>query len=123
MKEFATRYTAAWNSQEPAQVAACYSPEGSLTVNQGTPAVGRAAIAAVARSFMDTFPDLHLTMGNLLPRNGRIQFHWTLQGTNLGRRVKISGFEEWTISPAGLIDESQGHFDAADYNRQLGAPQ
>ena len=115
----ATRYTAAWNSQDPAQVAACYSPDGSLTVNAGIPSAGRDSIAAVAQSFMHTFPDLHLAMDNLYPQGNRFLYHWTLQGTNNGHRVKISGYEEWTIGPAGLINESQGHFDAAGYHRQL----
>jgi hypothetical protein len=33
--------------------------------------------------------------------------------------VRISGFEMWKIGEDGLIAESEGHFDAADYQRQL----
>jgi hypothetical protein len=45
-------------------------------------------------------------------------------GTNTGpggtgNRVRISGFEEWRIGDDGLIAESQGHFDQAEYDRQL----
>jgi hypothetical protein len=52
------------------------------------------------------------------------EYHWTLVGTNsgpggTGNRVRISGFEEWTIGDDGLIAESQGHFDQAEYDRQL----
>jgi len=36
-----------------------------------------------------------------------------------GHRVQISGFEEWHLGTGRLIAESQGHFDAADYQRQL----
>jgi hypothetical protein len=38
--------------------------------------------------------------------------------------VRIPGFEEWTIGAEGLIDESRGHYDQAEYDRQLreGAP-
>lgn len=42
LREFAEGYTAAWCSQEPASVAAFFSPTGSLAVNDGAPAVGRA---------------------------------------------------------------------------------
>jgi hypothetical protein len=35
------------------------------------------------------------------------------------KRVRISGYELWKISDAGLIAESSGHFDAADYEDQL----
>ena len=33
--------------------------------------------------------------------------------------MRISGYEEWPIGPDGLIASSLGHFDAADYQRQL----
>jgi hypothetical protein len=50
----------------------------------------------------------------------------TLTGTNTGpggtgNRVWISGFEVRKITEEGLIAESEGHFDAADYQRQLEA--
>jgi len=52
------------------------------------------------------------------------RFHWTLIGTNsgpggTGNKVRISGYELWKIDNDGLIAESLGHFDAADYERQL----
>ncbi len=46
--EFATRYTAAWCSQDPASVAAFFAEDGSLAVNEDAPAKGREAITAVA---------------------------------------------------------------------------
>ena len=78
LKDFATRYTAAWCSQNAASVA-----EHAV-------------------------------------------FRWTLTGTNIGpggtgKAVRISGQEEWTIGADGLIAESKGHFDEADYQRQLNA--
>lgn len=33
--------------------------------------------------------------------------------------MRISGYEEWTIGTDGLIGESKGHFDEAEYKRQL----
>jgi hypothetical protein len=39
-------------------VAAHFSPEGSLTINHGTPATGRTAITEAAQSFMTSFPSL-----------------------------------------------------------------
>jgi len=52
LREFARRYTEAWCSQDPARVAENYAPDGSLTINDGPPSVGRAAITEAARSFM-----------------------------------------------------------------------
>jgi len=114
---FALNYTAAWCSQDPASVAAHFAPGGSLTVNGGVPAVGRPAITELAQSFMTAFPDLHLAMDDLVLRGGGAVYHWTL--SSAARRVRISGFEEWTFDASGLIADSQGHFDSAEYNRQL----
>jgi len=33
--------------------------------------------------------------------------------------MRISGFKSWRIGEDGLIASSLGHFDAADYQRQL----
>ena len=124
LRDFAARYTAAWCSQDPHSVAACYSVAGSLTVNSGTPAVGRNAIAEVARSFMTAFPDMRVIMDDLLLQGDRAEYHWTLIGSNTGQggtghRVRISGFELWQIGADGLIASSHGHFDNSEYQWQL----
>ncbi len=36
-----------------------------------------------------------------------------------GDRVRISGYELWKIGNNGLIAESKGHFDGAEYELQL----
>jgi uncharacterized protein (TIGR02246 family) len=123
LRDFAKRYTAAWCSQNAASVAAFFSPNGSLSVN-GAPAVGRAAITEVAQGFMTAFPDMQLTMDDILIHGDRAHYHWTFIGTNTGpggtgNRVRFSGVEEWKLATDGLIAESQGRFDAADYQRQL----
>jgi predicted ester cyclase len=124
LHDFATRYTAAWCSQNAADVASFFSPRGSLTINNGTSSIGRAAITEAAQSFMSAFPDLRITMERIIVRGDRTEYHWTLIGTNAGpggtgNRVRISGFESWRFGPDGLIAESQGQFDHADYMRQL----
>jgi len=43
-----------------------------------------------------------------------------LELTN-GKCVRISGCELWKIDNDGLIAESKGHFDSAEYERQLKA--
>ena len=124
LKEFAQRYAKAWCSQNPESVAAFFAKNGSLSVNDGPPAVGRTAIASEAQAFMTTFPDMVVTFDKLEPQPNAIAFHWTLTGTNTGpggtgKRVRISGYELWKIDNNGLIAESKGHFDAAEYERQL----
>jgi hypothetical protein len=124
LQDFARRYTAAWCSQQPARVAACFAPGGSLKVNDAPPAVGRAAIAAVTQGFMTAFPDLRVVMDGLVEEGSYTIYPWTLIGTNTGpggtgRAVRINGFEKWVLTPEGLIGESVGQYDAADYQRQL----
>jgi steroid delta-isomerase-like uncharacterized protein len=124
LTKFAKRYAKAWCSQDAEKVAAFFAENGSLSVNDGAPAVGRAAIAEEARGFMTTFPDMVVTFDKLEPRDGAVAFHWTLTGTNTGpggagNKVRISGHELWKIDNDGLIGESKGHFNAADYERQL----
>jgi uncharacterized protein (TIGR02246 family) len=124
LKEFATRYTAAWCSHDPARVASFFAERGSLKINDGDPSVGRAAIAEAARGFMTTFPDLVVRMDEVGQVGGQATYHWTLTGTNTGpggtgKAVRISGYEEWRLGPDGLITESRGHFDEAEYQRQL----
>ena len=62
---FAKRYAEAWCSQNPESVAAFFAENGSLSVNDGPPAVGRAAIAEVARGFMHDLPDMVVTMDDV----------------------------------------------------------
>jgi hypothetical protein len=123
-REFATRYTAAWCSQDAARVAAFFAPGGSLAINGGVPSVGRDAIAVAVQEFMTAFPDLRVYMDELLESSGKLIYHWTLEGTNngpggTGQRVRISGFEQWRMGDDGLVAESLGHFDVAEYQRQL----
>ena len=73
---------------------------------------------------MTTFPDMVVTMDKLVRDEGGTKFHWTLTGTNTGpggtgKRVRIRGYELWQFDNAGLIAESKGHFDSAEYERQL----
>ena len=124
LDEFAARYTAAWCSQNPASVASFFAEDGVLTINDGTPAVGRTAIAASAQAFMSAFPDMVVRMDRLAADGGHIEYHWTLTGTDTGpgetgRAVRVSGHEEWTLGLDGLIAQSKGHFDEAEYQRQL----
>jgi steroid delta-isomerase-like uncharacterized protein len=122
--KFATRYAKAWCSQNPESVAAFFAERGSISINNGPPAVGRAAIAKEAQAFMTTFPDMIVTFDKVAHDEEGTKFHWTLTGTNTGpgctgKRVRISGYELWKIDNDGLIAESKGHFDSADYERQL----
>ena len=123
LADLATRYTDAWSSHRASSVAACYSESGALSINDGAPAVGRKAVADAAQGFMTAYPDLFLKFDRLEPRGDRVLYHWTLTGTNTGpggtgNQVRISGYEDWSIGPDGLIADSKGYYDAWEWDRQ-----
>lgn len=123
LTKFAARYAKAWCSQNPESVA-FFAENGSLSVNDGPPAVGRAAITEIARGFMRDLPDMIVTMDDVTQESDGTKFHWTLTGTNTGpggtgKRLRINGYELWKINEDGLIGDSKGHFDTAEYERQL----
>jgi len=124
LTDFATRYAAAWSGQNPDSLASFYAEHGSLTVNAGAPSIGRAAIRATAQGFMTGFPDMLVVMDSVVGHGTHAVFHWTWTGTNTGpggtgRAVRLQGYEEWTLGPDGLLAASEGHYDEADYERQL----
>ena len=121
---FAKSYAQVWCSQRPNFVSSFFAEDGELTVNKGKPAKGTEAINNVVKGFMDAFPDMIVSMDSLTTTSDKTRFHWTLAGTNnatngTGNKVKISGFEEWTLNDDGLIQESKGYFDEKEYKRQL----
>ena len=78
---------------------------------------------------MDAFPDMVVQMDSVMRAGTEMVFYWTWTGTNTGpggtgKAVRITGYEEWTFGSDGLISQSLGHFDEAEYERQLkdGAP-
>ena len=103
LRDFAKRYTGAWCSHSASSVAAFF---------------------ALTQGFMTAFPDMQLLMDGAVIQGGSAVYHWTFIGTNTGpggtgHRVRFSGYEVWKFGEDGLIAESQGHFDAAAYQRQL----
>src|SRR5260370_29380575 len=102
LTEFAKRYAKAWCSQNPEKVAAFFAENGSISINNGPPAVGRAAIAEEAQAVMRTFPDMVVTMDDVSHHSDETEIHWTLTGTNTrpggtGKRLLISGYGLWKM--------------------------
>ena len=124
VRRFAEEYTAAWCSMDPDRVAAHFALNGSLAINDSTPAVGRDAISATAESFYAALPDMQVYFDDLVVDGPRVEYHWTFTGTNTGpggtgNAVRVSGYENWSLDDDGLIAASSGHYDADEYARQL----
>lgn len=124
--EFATRYAAAWSGQDPAEFASCYAENGSLRINDGEPSLGRNAVEETARAFMTAFPDMAVKLIEVRRAGDFVEFHWHWTGTHAGpggtgNAVDLTGYEQWTFDSNGLIQESHGHYDELEYQRQLNA--
>ena len=118
IEQLARTYTDAWCSRDPARVAEHYIPGGMIAINGGD----AAGIAEVAEGFIAAFPDIEVFMDDLVHReDGCVEYRWTFTGTSAetGKRVRIPGYEEWTIADGGLIAESRGHYDQVEYDRQF----
>src|SRR4051794_33710809 len=122
IERLAREYTEAGCSRDPRRVAAHYVPGGTIAVNGADPA----PIEEVAESFVAAFPDIEVFMDDLVVIDDVVEYHWTFVGTSAesGKSVRIPGFEEWSFGADGRIAESRGHYDQAEYDRQLreGAP-
>jgi hypothetical protein len=93
LNDFARRYAKAWCSQNPESAASFFAERGSISINNGPPAVGRAAIAKEAQAFMTTFPDMIVTFDKLEPRGDATAFHWTLTEPTPGPAAPVNGYE------------------------------
>jgi predicted ester cyclase len=118
IEQLARSYTAAWCSRDPARVAGHYVPGGMIAINGGD----ASRIADVAEAFIAAFPDIEVFMDDLVVReDGIVKYRWTFTGTSAetGKSVRVPGFEEWTIARDGRIAGSRGHYDQAEYDRQV----
>jgi len=124
LTNFATNYAAAWSGQDPAAFASFYAENGSLRINDGERSVGREAVEQTARGFMTAFPDMVVRLVEVRQEGGQITFYWHWTGTNTGpdgtgNAVDLRGYEQWILDSSGLIQESLGHLDDVEYQRQL----
>ncbi len=121
IRNMAKRYAKAWSSHSPEAVASFYEEDGKITINNGDPIVGRAALVEMAKGFYSEFPDLVVHMDDIRTAGHHAIFVWTLEGkhSKTGNSVKVRGWEEWTLSDNTLVRSSLGWFDALEYDRQV----
>ena len=119
--EKAAGYAAAWSSNRPEAVAAHYAEHGRAVLNGGEPIVGREAIARdYASPFFRDFPGSVVLMHDFRLAGPHGLFTGMLVGPARagGERVRLLGWEEWTLGDDGLILDSMVWFDAEEYARQ-----
>ncbi|HLO19747.1 MAG TPA: nuclear transport factor 2 family protein [Sphingomicrobium sp.] len=118
----AQRYTEAWNSGQPEAVAAFFSRDGGISINGGELWRGTEGVASMAAGFYSDVPNLRLVCDGVRASGNHAVYLWTFTGTHATtkRELRVSGWEEWDLDDAGLIERSCGNFDVEDYSRQAG---
>ena len=121
LNDLAARYTEAWNSKVPENVAACHDASSRITINRGEPSIGYDALTAMAAGFHADVPDLMLQTDGIRAAGDHVVFLWTFTGHHAatGSPLNVSGWEEWELNDDMKIMSSLGWFDADDYQRQI----
>lgn len=121
LDDLAARYTAAWNSKIPENVAACHAATSRISINRGEPSVGHEALTAMAAGFHADVPDLVLQCDGIRGAGNHVVYLSTFTGhdANSKNPLKICGWEEWELDEDLKITSSLGWFDAEDYQRQV----
>lgn len=121
-ERLAQDYTSAWNTGQPDKVAAFYAETGGIVINRGAPWQGRAAVATMAAGFYADVPDLALVCDGMRVMGDHMIYLWTFTGTHsgTGRKLRISGAEEWELGADLLVQASRGWFDPEEWARQTG---
>ena len=89
-------------------------------INRGTPWVDWAGVAAMAAGFFADVPDLALVCDGFRVAGDHMVYLWTFTGTHsgTGRKLHISGLEEWDLTDDMKVQTSRGWFDGQDWARQ-----
>lgn len=94
------------------------------------PKRGPENVQQVAVLFRTAFPDLRLTVEDVIAEGDKVAAHWTLRGTHqgsfmgipaTGKTASTTGITIYRLAQ-GKITEYWGSFDALGLMRQLGAP-
>jgi hypothetical protein len=86
---------------------------GNLSYPRPSASFWELTLAEVLAQTAARFPDC----AALVSRHQDLRLTWRFRGR--GARACIGGYKEWRIGDDGLIAKSLGHFDAADYQRQI----
>lgn len=121
LDDLATRYTAAWNSKVPEDVAAFHVPTSQIIINRGEASVGHDGLTEMAAGFHAAVPDLLLRNDGIRGAGDHVIFLWTFTGhdANTGNPLSVSGWEEWDLNDDMKVTSALGWFDADDYQRQV----
>ena len=121
LDDLAKRYTDAWNSKVPENVAAFHASSSRIVINRGEPSVGHDGLTAMAAGFHADVPDLHLTCDGIRGAGAHVIYLWTFTGhhAQTGNPLEVQGWEEWELDDDMKVTSSLGWFDGEEYDRQV----
>ena len=126
LEEFGRGYEKAWCSLVPEEPFSYQAKNCALSINDGDPMTSAEDRLRTLAGFVEAFPDLKITMREIVKEERGTVFYWNLKGTNTGpggtgNSVDIDGCEVWKLDANDKIAELRGYFDAGEYDRQLHA--
>jgi len=80
LDDLARRYTEAWNSKVPENVAAFHLPSSRISINRGETSVGHEGLTAMAAGFHADVPDLVLQSDGIRSAGDHVVYLWTFTG-------------------------------------------
>lgn len=117
----ARRYTEAWNSKVPENVASFHTSSSSIVINRGEPSAGHTEITEMAAGFHAGVPDLHLTCNGIRGSGTHVVYLWTFTGhhAETANALNVQGWEEWELNEDMKVTSAMGWFDGEEYDRQV----
>ena len=118
-------YDAATNAYKPMVIDRQVAPDFVDRANPAT--LGPDGVKAMARALRTAFPDLQVTIEDLIADDDLVAVRGTWRGTHqgtfqgvpaIGRRIQFTGMAFWRIA-GGQIREHWGVFDIPTLMRQL----
>ncbi len=124
LKEFGIEYETAWRSLDPERPFSFQAENCKVTVNDGEPMISAEERINGISSFMEAFPDLLVTMKEIVEEDNGTVFYLNLKGTNTGpegtgNKLDIDGCEIWKLDNNNKITKLDGYFDTEEYERQI----
>ena len=124
LKEFGIEYETAWRSLDPERPFSFQTENCKVTVNDGEPMISPEERLNGINSLVEAFPDLLVTMKEIVEEGNGTVFYWNRKGTNTGpggtgNKLDIDGCEIWKLDNNNKITKLDGYFDTEEFERQI----
>jgi steroid delta-isomerase-like uncharacterized protein len=125
-ESIATRWSAAWNSHDPAKVAALFAEDGVYEdIPFGSTNRGAAALRKYAADYFAAVPDMKTVVTGSALRNGSGYVEWVFSGTDVGLYKTGKPFSIRGVSiiatKNGKVTRDRDYYDLAALMKQVGA--